>query len=144
MRDPGCVFCAIVSGTADSSRVFEDEHVLAFMDIRPITAGHLLVVPTEHAEHLADLDEEHGAAMFRAGHRLAAALRRSGLPCEGINLFLADGAVAGQEVPHAHLHVIPRTRGDNLRITAQFQAPSRQDLDSAAARVRDGLPGAPG
>ena len=96
MRDPGCVFCAIVSGTADSSRVYADEHVLAFMDIRPVTPGHLLVIPKAHATYMADLAPDAGAAMMQTAMRCAAALRASSLQTEGINLFLADGAAAGQ------------------------------------------------
>lgn len=86
-----CVFCRVVDGTVESSRVYEDDEVLAFMDIQPVTDGHLLVIPKRHAPDLADLDEQLGMSMFRIAQRLAAALRRSGLPCEGVNLFLADG-----------------------------------------------------
>src|SRR5262249_42895051 len=81
----------IIAGRAESSLAYEDEHVIAFMDIRPLTQGHVLVVPRVHADYLEALDEELGARLFRAGHRLARALRRSGLPCEGVNLFLATG-----------------------------------------------------
>src|SRR5262245_57067683 len=86
-----CAFCEIIAGRAESSLAYENEHVIAFMDIRPLTQGHVLVVPRVHADCLEALDEELGARLFRAGHRLARALRRSGLPCEGVNLFLADG-----------------------------------------------------
>lgn len=68
-----CVFCEIIAGRAESSLVYEDEHVIAFMDIRPLTPGHLLVVPRSHADYLEDLDEDLGASLFRAGHRLARA-----------------------------------------------------------------------
>ena len=66
-------------------------------------------------------------------------LRRSGLPCQGVNLFLADGEAAFQEVFHVHLHVLPRNRGDGFRIHAKWRTPSRAELDSVAAQVRDGL-----
>ena len=133
-----CVFCEIVAGRAESSLVHEDEHVIAFMDIRPLTPGHLLVVPRSHADYLEDLDEDLGARLFRAGHRLARALRRSGLPCDGVNLFLADGEAAFQEVFHVHLHVLPRTPGDGFRIKAAWRRPGRDELDLAAAKVRQG------
>jgi len=89
--ETACVFCEIIAGRAESSLVYEDEHVVAFMDIRPLTQGHVLVVPRSHADCLEALDEDLGTHLFRAGHRLVRALRRSGLPCEGVNLFLADG-----------------------------------------------------
>ncbi len=77
--------------------------------------------------------------MFRVAHRLARALRRCGLPCEGVNLFLADGEAAFQEVFHVHLHVLPRTRGDGFRIKAARCHPARPELDLAAGKVRQGL-----
>jgi histidine triad (HIT) family protein len=78
--------------------------------------------------------------MWSLAHRLVAAVRRSGLPCDGVNLFLADGAPAGQEVDHVHLHVVPRTRGDGVfRIRAAWSLPARERLDGIAAQVRDAL-----
>jgi histidine triad (HIT) family protein len=134
-----CVFCEIIAGRAESSIVYEDEHVIAFMDIGPLTQGHLLVVPRSHADGLEALDEDLGAHLFRAGHRLARALRRSGLPCEGVNLFLADGEAAFQEVFHVHLHVLPRTHRDGFRIKAARRFPGRRELDLAAGKVRRGI-----
>ena len=136
-----CVFCEIVAGRAESSRVYEDDHVIAFMDVRPITKGHLLVVPRAHADCLESLGEDQGAYVFRAGHRLARALRRSGLPCAGVNMFLADGEAAFQEVFHVHLHVVPRNPGDGFRIHARWRQPDRRELDAAAAQVRHGVAG---
>jgi histidine triad (HIT) family protein len=135
----GCVFCDIVAGREAASVVHSDETVLALLDIRPLTTGHLLVIPRAHAPYLADLDPAVGAHMFGVAQRMAAALRRSGLPCQGVNLFLADGEAAFQEVFHAHLHVLPRNPGDGFRIHAKWRTPSRAELDSVAAQVRDGL-----
>ena len=92
----GCLFCAIVAGRLPSSQLYADDVVLAFLDIRPVNTGHLLVVPRAHADGLGDLPERTGSAMFAAAHRLAKALRGSGLQCDGINFFLADGVVAGR------------------------------------------------
>lgn len=138
-----CVFCRVVAGTLESSPVYEDEDVLAFMDIQPVTDGHLLVIPKRHAAYLADMDERLGMSLFRVGQRLAAALRSSGLPCEGVNLFLADGEAAFQEVFHVHLHVFPRTPGDGFRIEADWRERPRAELDEAAKRVRSGLEASP-
>lgn len=135
--DTRCVFCDIVAGNAPASVVYEDDRVLAILDINPVTPGHLLVIPKRHAPYLADLDEEAGARMFVVAMRLAAALRGSGLRCDGINLFLADGEAAFQEVFHAHLHVFPRYPGDGFAIRADWsRSPSRADLDAIAARLR--------
>ena len=137
MDQDGCVFCAIVAGQAPASVVHEDEVALAFLDTRPVTPGHLLVIPKRHAPYLADLDEETGGHLFAVALRLAAALRRSSLRCDGVNLFLADGEAAGQEVFHLHLHVFPRFSGDGVRIEGEWSVtPSRAELDEVAARVR--------
>ena len=136
-----CIFCAIVAGTAPASVVYDDADLLAFMDIRPVTPGHLLIIPKRHAPYLADLDEATGAQMFTLAMRLAGALRASGLRCEGINLFLADGEAAFQEFFHTHLHVFPRFVGDTFRIAADWSiTPSRAELDEIAARVQAGMP----
>jgi histidine triad (HIT) family protein len=117
--------------------VHDDADLLAFLTIGPVTPGHLLVIPKRHAPYLADLDEATGARMFIIGMRLARALRASGLRCEGLNLFLADGEAAFQEVFHTHLHVFPRFAGDSFRIDADWSnTPSRAELDEIAAQVR--------
>lgn len=134
----GCVFCAIVGGRAECSRVYEDERFLAFLDINPITPGHLLVVPKLHSAHLQDLPEDLGTGMFTLAQRLAGALRRSGLRCEGINLFLADGEAAFQDIFHVHLHVLPRFLDDSFRIDTDRRSATRAELDDAASQVRDG------
>jgi len=132
-----CIFCAIVSGDAPASLVYGDDIVLAFMDIAPVNAGHLLVVPRRHSAGLADLDEDTGARLFNVATRLSRALRRSGVRCEGVNLFLADGEAAFQEVFHAHLHVLPRFAGDAFRIVDDATThPNRGDLDAIAAQIR--------
>ena len=138
-----CVFCQVVDGTVESSRVYEDDEILAFMDIQPVTDGHLLIVPKRHAPHLADLDEQLGMSMFRTAQRLAAALRTSGLPCDGVNLFLADGEAAFQEVFHVHLHVFPRATGDGFRIDADWRERPRAELDDAAECIRGGMGASP-
>lgn len=132
-----CVFCRIVAGEAPVSRVYEDERVLVLMTIGPVTPGHAMVIPKLHVPYMADLDEELGAHVFRVSQRVAAAIRASGLRCEGINLFLADGEAAAQEVFHFHMHVFPRFRGDPFRISANWDdKPPREELDRTAAMIR--------
>jgi len=137
-----CVFCRILAGELPASFVYRDEHCAAFMDIRPVNPGHVLVIPIRHAAYLADTDAATAGRMMQLAHRLAAALRASGLRCEGVNLFLADGEVAMQEVFHVHLHVLPRFAGDGfgLRFGPHYgQRPPREDLDAAAVKIRRGL-----
>jgi histidine triad (HIT) family protein len=134
-----CLFCGIVDGRIDATVVAQDERTLAFMDIRPITPGHLRVIPRRHGDRLAALDPEDGAQLFRVGQRAAAALYASSLRCEGVNLFLADGEAAGQEVFHVHLHVIPRFAGDGfgLRFPPDYEVVGRDELERSAAAVRE-------
>ena len=134
-----CVFCSIVRGQAEASIVYEDDTVVAFMDLRPVNPGHLLVVPRAHAVGLEDLEETLGTRVWSVAQRLARALRRSDLRCDGVNLFLADGEAAFQEVFHVHLHVLPRFAGDGFRISANWQLWERDELDKSAAAVRAGL-----
>ncbi len=112
---------------------------MAFMDIRPINSGHFLVIPKAHAAHLADLSPEEGGRVFEMARGLAAALRRSGVKCEGVNIHLADEAVAGQEIFHVHLHVYPRYAGDGvgLRMGPRYGTmPKREELDRQAEAIR--------
>jgi histidine triad (HIT) family protein len=137
MNAEPCIFCEIVAGRAPASRVYEDEEVIAFLDIRPVNPGHTLVVPRAHFAGLSDLNEEVGARMFRVARRLAAALRKAGVRCEGVNLFLADGEAAFQEVMHVHLHVLPRFAGDPFKIQLREVArPPREELDRMAEQIR--------
>lgn len=131
-----CVFCRIVAGTAPASVAYADGTALAFLDIAPVTPGHLLVVPRTHAVGLADLDPDTGAHLWRVGQRMAAALRRSEIRCDGVNFFLADGAAAFQEVPHVHLHVLPRWRGDGFALRYKAGRPARADLEAQATDLR--------
>ncbi len=136
---PDCIFCEIIARRLPGSFVYEDEACAAFMDIRPVNPGHILVAPRRHAASLAELDPQDGAALFQAAQRLAAGLRLSGLPCEGVNLFLADGEAAGQDVFHVHLHVFPRFHGDGfgLRFGPHYNEPTpRSRLDELAQQIR--------
>jgi histidine triad (HIT) family protein len=122
--------------------VYQDDCCSAFMDIQPVNPGHTLVVPNRHASNLSELDEEEGAQMFRVAQRLATTLRMSGVKCEGVNFFLADGEAAGQEVFHAHLHVLPRYAGDGFGLTFgphYVNKPERRELNAIADRIRKPL-----
>jgi histidine triad (HIT) family protein len=134
-----CIFCAIVAGEAEASVVFEDETVVAFMDLNPVTPGHLLVVPRKHAVGLEDLDETTSAHVWSVGHDMSRALRRSRLRCEGINVLLCDGEVAFQTVFHFHLHVVPRYRGDGWSIIPEPIERERSLLDNDAQKIKDAI-----
>jgi histidine triad (HIT) family protein len=137
-----CVFCNILSGKLPSSIAHQDGLCTALMDIQPVNPGHVLVVPNNHGISMADLNDEIGAHLFCVAKRVAAALRRGGIRCEGVNLLLADGEAAGQEVFHVHLHVFPRYKGDGFGFKfgrAYSNKPDRTELDVVAEQIRNGL-----
>ena len=86
-----CIFCDIIAGKAPASVVYEDDVVICIMDIGPVNTGHLMVIPKKHIPYMADMDEDTGTHLFRITMRMQQAVRKSGVKCEGINLFLADG-----------------------------------------------------
>ncbi|HJS30058.1 MAG TPA: HIT family protein [Anaerolineales bacterium] len=134
-----CIFCEILAGRAEASMVYRDAEVSAFMDIQPVNPGHVLVVPNAHAADLAALDPSSGRRIFEVAQQISAAIYRSDLRSEGINLFLADGEAAGQDVFHIHLHVVPRFEGDGfgLKFGPNYaNLPTRQELDRAAGNLR--------
>ena len=110
---PGtCLFCSIVSGDVDAAVVFEDDDVIGFLDHRPVFKGHTLVVPREHHVTLADLPPALLTTVFTVAQRLSAAMPAA-LDAQGT--FVALNNVVSQSVPHVHVHVVPRTKGDGLR-----------------------------
>ncbi len=140
-RDENCIFCNIAAGEAPSSKVFEDDVCVAFLDVAPIRPGHTLVVPKDHAPNLAELDPGIGCHLFRTGQKVAAALY-GGLGCDGVSVVLADGAAAGQDVFHSHLHLLPRYEGDGLG--SAFRADEvemmpREELDEVAEKIKSSL-----
>lgn len=136
--DGECVFCGIVEGRGEASIVATTERAVAFLDLQPVTPGHVLVVPKVHSADLAGVDDADGAAVFSLARTVAGGLRAAGL-AEGVNLLLADGAVAWQTVWHVHLHVIARRPDDGLRLQADWTRPPREELDATAGRIRAAL-----
>jgi histidine triad (HIT) family protein len=133
-----CTFCQILKGESAASFTYEDDSIVAFMDIQPITHGHMLVVPRQHAVLMSDVDETVAMRSFRIARELAALVRRT-LGARGVNLFVADGEVAFQDVPHFHVHVIPRYPKDGFGLTfpkTYSQPPSRAELDTIASAIR--------
>jgi histidine triad (HIT) family protein len=133
-----CIFCEILRGNSPASFTYEDDTVVAFMDVQPITHGHMLVVPREHAVLMSDVNETVAMRSFRVARKLAS-VARSTLGATGVNLFVADGETAFQDVPHFHVHVIPRYPNDGFGLTFPEhygQPPNRAALETIAAAIR--------
>ncbi len=116
MESGDCIFCKIVLGEIPCTKVFEDEAMLAFMDIAPLNKGHLLLIPKQHIGNILDINEEIYGRLFSVIRRLAKAVE-GGLNPDGMNVMQLNGKAAGQVVPHLHIHIVPRWVGDGLTIS---------------------------
>ncbi|MEO0477122.1 MAG: HIT family protein [Planctomycetota bacterium] len=112
--DPSCIFCKIVAGEIPCHKLYEDEHVLAFLDVHPLSAGHKLVIPKGHYQAVEQMPDEVGAAIGRCFPRLGKAILEATGSTDW-NILQNNGEPAGQEVMHVHFHLIPRKAGTDLR-----------------------------
>jgi histidine triad (HIT) family protein len=144
-----CLFCRIVEGLEPASVVERTSSTLTFLDLYGVRDGHALVVPLRHAVRLDELASAERRALFDAVARVQFAQRAAGLRADGYTLLVNDGPAAGQHVPHVHVHVVPRGRGDTLAVIGRFvlatlnyfgRPRSRAALDAIAARLRARLP----
>lgn len=143
-----CVFCQIGQDKAPAARVFDDEHCCAFMDIHPLGRGHVLVIPKAHVTQITELPETVSSHLFSVAQRILKTQRVLGWGVDGTNLLLNDGKAANQTLPHAHVHIIPREKGDSLKsagrlllhVTRLFgPRVSEQTLQEQAEALRNAL-----
>ena len=130
-----CVFCRIVAKEIPATVVHEDEHTLCFMDIGQVNPGHVLVALKKHAENIFALEDAQAAAVFRAAAKVARAIRAAFEP-QGLSVYQANGAAAGQTVFHLHIHLVPRYEGDGMALTWPVKNPPREKLADDAEQIR--------
>ncbi len=116
MEETNCIFCKIVKGEIPSKTLYEDEDFKVIFDISPASKGHVIIIPKVHAANIYELPDEVAAKIFVVAKKVATALKNV-LNCDGINVLQNNGEVAGQTVFHLHVHVIPRFKDDNLKLT---------------------------
>ena len=133
-----CIFCAIVAGDIPSAKVYEDEHVFAFMDIAPANPGHTLVIPKQHYRNIFDMPAEVGSQIMQAAVPLVTAIR-SALKPDGFNLFQANEAAGFQTVFHFHLHLIPRWEGDSIGSPWRPREGDPEEIGDIATKIREAL-----
>jgi len=133
-HDDDCIFCKIVAGDIPCHKLYEDDRVLSFLDIGPLSEGHSLVIPKGHYITLDQVPPETVEACAAVARRVAVAVAAS-VPCQGWNLLQNNGKVAGQAVGHVHFHIIPRNEGDGLG----YRWPAGQLDDAAAQRIKDAV-----
>jgi histidine triad (HIT) family protein len=134
-----CIFCQIRDGQIPSTRVYEDALTLAFMDINPLNEGHLLVIPKAHAETIYDMSPPDLTAVSATAKKMAEAIRHALHP-EGLNLYQANGAAAAQVVPHFHLHLIPRWKGDGKSLDWKLVKGDPERIRVTAEKIRAQVP----
>ena len=136
-----CIFCKIAAGEIPSIRVYEDADVLAFMDIGPLVKGHTLVIPKSHHNLISETPDDVLAKVISVVRKVAQA-QKEGLGAEGVNIHQANGAAAGQVVPHLHFHVVPRFHhdGHHWNWTPHPYA-DLSEASALASRIQSALPG---
>jgi histidine triad (HIT) family protein len=133
-----CIFCRIMAGEIPATKVHEDDLTLAFMDIGQVNPGHVLVAVKPHVENIFGLDDALAAAAFQTTARVARAVGKAFVP-QGVTVYQANGAAAGQTVFHFHLHIVPRYDKDGMELIWPAKNPPREQLEANAARIRSAL-----
>ena len=113
-----CLFCKIVNGEVLSYKVYEDDKVFAFLDIAPVNYGHTLVVPKKHYANIEEINEDDLSAVIKAVKKIGASIKKN-LGVEAYNATINNGELAGQVINHLHFHIIPRAKGDGLKLWSQ-------------------------
>jgi histidine triad (HIT) family protein len=134
IQKKNCIFCHIVQGKVPSRKVYEDDRVLALLDINPASQGHLLLIPKEHYVILPQLPGDLVSHMFIVAKKLSLGLLRA-VEAKGTNIFIANGAVAGQKAPHFMIHIIPRSEGDGLSFLMPKANVSQEQSRDFATRL---------
>jgi histidine triad (HIT) family protein len=133
-----CIFCSIIAEDSPAYRLYEDEYSLAFLDIEPATRGHTLVVPKTHYEITTDMPEFLAGKVFRTVHHISDVLE-SAYQLDGFALVQENGATAKQDVPHAHVHILPRYGDDSLDLGWSGERVDETTQQEIVATVRDEL-----
>ena len=133
-----CLFCKIISGEIKSNKIHEDELTYAFLDIFPVTKGHALVIPKNHAQHIEELDDDSVSAILITAKKISERLRNT-LNYPATTIGINNGPEAGQEIGHVHIHIIPRKESEDgggpfsiILANGRITKPSEEELDKLA------------
>ncbi|MEJ5349713.1 MAG: HIT family protein [Desulfosoma sp.] len=129
-----CIFCRIVSGQIPCAKVYEDDYVLAFLDINPLMPGHTLLIPKKHAETLFDMDPQEAAACGAALQKVATAVFK-GTDAEGMNILQNNYEISGQEIFHVHFHLMPRKTGDGFKVPWPAKKYGPGEMEAVLQRI---------
>lgn len=132
-----CIFCKIVRGELPLYKLYEDEKTIAFLDIFPVNAGHALVVPKKHSTDIFDIESEDWLAACEVVRKLSIAIEK-GMQADGVNIAMNNREHAGQQVNHPHIHIIPRFKGDGLKLMPQRKY-TEGEAEPVAEKIRKAL-----
>ena len=138
MNEDSCIFCRIAQKQVPASLVYEDENVMAFLDIKPLNEGHTLVIPKAHYESIFEIPLDLVAYLHGVTKKIAFAVKKA-TGADGISISQQNGKAAGQEIFHLHVHVIPRYEGQKLPIFSELSEADREKLSQTAAKIRKHL-----
>ena len=142
MQDPNCIFCKIIAGEISARVIIQNEKAMALLDAFPLAAGHTLVIPKSHYAKVQQMSEQDAVAVFDMVWKLAGAVETAS-QVNASTIAIHNGSDAGQEVPHVHVHIVPRESGDGAgAIHSMFKIKpklSPQDMDSLSNRIADNL-----
>lgn len=133
-----CIFCKIAQKLAPASRVYEDEKVMAFLDIKPLNEGHALVIPKAHYEDIFDIPQELNAYLHGITKRIAFAVKKA-TSADGVSIIQQNGKAANQEIPHFHIHIIPRYEGQKMPSFNDTLEADKDELSQTATKIREHL-----
>jgi len=135
LQKQNCIFCHIISGKVASKKIYEDDKVLAILDINPANPGHILLLVKEHYQIMPQIPDDEISYMFMVAKAISHACLKA-LKAQGTNIFIANGALAGQKASHFMLHIIPRANVDGIKI---FDLPEKDISDDVSEQIREGL-----
>lgn len=132
-----CIFCKVVKNEIPSEKIYEDNLVLAFLDVRPVNIGHTLIIPKSHFENIHDLPLKTAAHIMKISKKINTALKKTG--ADGTTISMNNGVAAGQTVFHQHTHIIPRFKKDNLPPWPK-KRPTEKNQKETAKRIISAIP----
>jgi histidine triad (HIT) family protein len=138
MNEDSCIFCRIAQKQLPASCVYEDEKVMAFLDVRPLNEGHTLVIPKAHYENIFDVPQELNAYIHGVTKQIAIAVKKA-MNADGISIIQQNGKAANQDVPHLHVHVIPRYKEQKMPSFSETSEANREQLRQTATKIRKQL-----
>jgi len=136
MRKENCIFCKLANGEISTNALYEDDIVKAIFDLSPASKGHIIILTKEHFDDLYSVDEETAAHVFKVVTKLARSIKEA-LNCDGMNILQNNGELAGQTVFHFHMHIIPRYKGDNIKLTWSQGEVSEDEIKNMIKKIQD-------